>query len=250
MNLSDEVLMAYADGELGEPARSEVERAMRADPAVAARVARHKALRANVYQAFAGLVDDKAPPRADPSAPRGNVVDLDAVRAARHQALPELPPRPRWSWRQWGLLTGTLLAGVAAGVLGYRALLGGVTVVPLAAYGGALVAQGALAQALSQRLASVPAQGSPVRLGVSFATRDGSYCRSFAVGSSAGLACRKGEQWMIPVLAESEPGTAGAYRQAGSEMPQVVLDAIDQRIDGAGLDGAAERAAVKKGWKR
>jgi anti-sigma factor RsiW len=47
MKLSDDVLMAYARGQLDDQERGEIERAMRADPAVAARVARHRALRAH-----------------------------------------------------------------------------------------------------------------------------------------------------------------------------------------------------------
>jgi anti-sigma-K factor RskA len=250
MKLSDEVLMAYADGELDEPARSEVEHAMRTDPAVAARVARHKALRANVFEAFAGVLDEKTPPRLDPAAIRGKVVHLDAVRAARHQVHQEPQERSRWAWPQWGAIAATLVVGVLAGMLGYRGMQGGGPLVPIAGQEGALVAQGSLAQALSQQLASASTRDSQVRIGVSFATRDGSYCRSFAFGSTAGLACRSGEHWKIPVLAESEPGAAGAYRQAGSEMPQAVLDAIDQRIDGAGLDAAGEKAAQRRGWKR
>lgn len=250
MKLSDEVLMAYADGELDEPARSEVERAIRMDPSVAARVARHKALRANVYEAFAGVLDEKVPPRLDPAAVRGKVVHLDAVRAARNQPPTDTPPRERWAWQQWGAIAATLVVGVLAGMLGYRGLQGGGPLIPIAGQNGALVAQGGLAQALTQQLASTPVGANQVRIGVTFVSRDGAYCRSFAFGSTAGLACRSGGHWTIPVLAESEPGVAGAYRQAGSEMPQPILEAIDARIDGAGLDAAQERAAQKRGWKR
>jgi hypothetical protein len=89
-----------------------------------------------------------------------------------------------------------------------------------------------------------------VKLGTSFQARDGSYCRSFTLGATGGLACRDGGQWRIPVLAEGEPEQAGAYRQAGSALPAAVLDAIDQRIAGAALDAQAERAARDRGWRR
>ncbi|WP_460826233.1 anti-sigma factor family protein, partial [Massilia terrae] len=61
MNISDDVLMAYADGELEAPQRAEVEQAMRADPKVAAAVERHRALRADVFAAFAGVLDEPVP---------------------------------------------------------------------------------------------------------------------------------------------------------------------------------------------
>ena len=115
--------------------------------------------------------------------------------------------------------------------------------------GGRLTARGELAGALSRQLASEAAPGSAVRIGVSFATRDGGYCRSFSVGAKAGLACRDGEAWRVPVLTETAAAAAGEYRQAASA-PPAVLEAIDQRIAGTTLDAAAERAARERGWKR
>jgi hypothetical protein len=246
MNYSDEILMAYADGELGEPARSQVERAMRLDPALAARVAQHRAMRSRVSTAFASIVNEAVPPRLYPGAAAGKVVHLNAVRAARHQQTRE---RPRWAWPQLGSLAASLAVGVLAGALGYASLQGDP---PVAAVGkdGALVAHGPLARALSQQLASAATAGSTVRIGVSFAAKDGSYCRSFAVGTSAGLACRQGGQWAIPVLEEGSASTPGAYRQATSEVPAAVLEAIDQRIAGAALGADDERAARQRGWKR
>jgi hypothetical protein len=52
------------------------------------------------------------------------------------------------------------------------------------------------------------------------------------------------------VLAQDRAGEQAGYRQAGSDMPAAVLDAIDQRIAGASLDAAAERAARAQGWQR
>ena len=51
-------------------------------------------------------------------------------------------------------------------------------------------------------------------------------------------------------MAQAAPGAAGDYRQAGSEMPPMVLDAIDERISGQTMDAKAEEAARARGWKR
>ena len=88
-----------------------------------------------------------------------------------------------------------------------------------------------------------------MRIGASFATKDGGYCRSFQLQGSAGLACRKGGDRRIPVSREG-PAEDSEYRQAASGMPAAVLEAIDERIDGAALDAAAERAARERGWQR
>jgi hypothetical protein len=116
----------------------------------------------------------------------------------------------------------------------------------IAGNGGQVVAQGELAAALDRQVGGRDA--GAVRVGVSFAARDGGYCRSFIMGASAGLACRAGGQWRIPVLAEAGTQAEGAYRQAGSDLPPAVLDAIDARIAGKPLDAAGEEAARARGW--
>jgi hypothetical protein len=245
MSFDDETLMAYADGELAPDLRARVEQAMREDPAVAAAVERHRALRADVFAAFAGVLDEPVPPRLQPAAAmsgRGQV-RVDVLEQAGARPLPA-----RWSWRQWGGMAASLAAGVLAGALGWQQLHGNAGA-PFGRQGDALVARGELADALSTQLAADAPAGA-VRLGLSFAAKDGEFCRSFKLGATAGLACRQGGEWRIPVLAQDEQAEQSGYRQAGSGMPAAVLDAIDARIAGASLDASAERAAREQGWQR
>jgi hypothetical protein len=226
---------------------------MRADPSIAARVAQHKAMRARVSVAFASIVNEAVPPRLYPGAAGAKVVQLNAVRAARQQQQQQQQmqrERPRPAWMQWGALAASLVLGVLVGALGLRGLQDNSGVMGISGKNGPLVAQGDLAQALTQQLASSAASGASVRIGVSFVARDGDYCRSFAMANSAGLACREGAQWTVPVLVEGAAGTAGAYRQATSEIPTAVLDAIDQRITGNALGPDEERVARQRGWRR
>lgn len=236
MNYSDEVLMAYARGQLDQPLRAEVERAMRADPALAARVARHRAVRARAYQTYGAMLDDDPPPPARVPA-NGKVVQLDAVRAARQQAAQPPPGKRRWSWRQWAVLAAALAIGAFEGVFAYSLMQGESGLAAVEPKGGALVAQGNLAQALGRQLSG--SEGN-VLIGQSFLAKDGSYCRSFVMGGAGGLACKTGERWHIAVLAETT--------QTGG-MPRTVNDEIAQRIAGAPLDEAGERAALARGWK-
>lgn len=230
MTYSDDTLMAYADGELDPAERAAIEQAMRTDPAIAAAVERHRALRADVAAAFAGILDEPVPARLQPPAP-APVVSLAEAREKRR----------RWSWPEWGALAATLVVGVLAG----RMVPGGAPAI--AGNGSQVVARGELASALDRQ---VGGQGNDaVKVGVSFAARDGAYCRSFVMGASAGLACREGGQWRIPVLTETEKEAAGSYRQAGSASPPAVLDAIDARIAGKPLDAAGEEAARARKWQ-
>jgi hypothetical protein len=248
MKFDDETLMAYADGELAPGLRAQVEQAMQADPAVAAAVERHRALRTDVFAAFAGVLDEPVPERLlperlQPAADAGGHVRVDVLAQAQARPLPA-----RWSWRQWGGMAASLAAGVLAGALGWQQMRGG-DAAPFSSEGGAIVARGELADALSRQLAADAPVGA-VRVGISFAAKGGQYCRSFQLGSTAGLACREGGEWRIPVLAQDAPTGPAAYRQAGSAMPAAILDAIDERIAGTSLDAAAERTARERGWQR
>ena len=247
MRFSDETLMAFADGELDEATRSAVERAMRTDPALAAKVRQHIALRNDVFRAFARTLDEPVPPRLKQVVHSAKVVQLDSVRAAKKTVV-EVPRR--WAWPEWGAIAATLAIGVLAGSLGLDSLRGETQLASSVGSNGMLVARGALDTALTRQLASAPPAGSMVKIGVSFVSKEGQYCRSFATGSAAGLACRSGAEWKIPVLAESGAAGEGAYRQAGSAMPPAVLEAIDARAAGTSLDAQAEEAAALRRWTR
>ena len=254
MRFTDETLMAFADGELDAGTRHAVELAMRVDSVLAAKVEQHILLRQNVFRAFARTLDEPVPHRLRPAPTSPKVVHLDSVRMARKPVVVETPHR--WSWPEWGALAATLVVGVLAGTLGVFGVQGETTFA-VAGSNGALTARGKLDTALTRQLASAaPAAGAGVTIGVSFVAKDGQYCRTFAIGDAAGLACRLDGQWHIPVLADGAGGAdgagsaAGAYRQAGSAMPPAVLDAMDARAIGPSLDATAEQAAARRGWSR
>ena len=251
MRFTEEIIMAYADGELDDSTRFEVELAMRQDPALAEKIRQHQLLRSNVFAAFAGTLSEELPQRLHVATRGGNVIHLDNVRQLRTPLPP--PPAPRkqgWSWPEWGALAAMLVVGVLAGGLGSQGLGSGAQLAVFDADSGTVKAEGKLAQALSAQLASAAPANAHVKLGVSFVAKDGNYCRSFMLPKMAGLACRSGDAWHIPVMASAAAGSPGAYRQASSAMPAAVLDAIDERIAGKALDANAERAAATQGWQR
>jgi len=247
MKFSDELLIAFVNGELAEPARAAVERALRADPAIAARVAQLRARRSRVYGVVAGGRDSGNHAHAHGAPGGAKVVQLDMVRAARHGPLPPAPAaKPVWMLRHWSAVAAALAAGALAGGFGWHLWQGEAELASLSGAEGALVAQGHLASALSAQLSS-PGPSGRVRIGISFLAKDGTYCRSFVMDTTAGLACRDGGRWKVPVLAQ---GAAGAAWMDGNGLPPAVLDAIDERIAGTPLGAAAERAAHARGWKR
>lgn len=266
MTFSDETLMAYADGELDAATRHAVEAACTRDAALARRIEHYKMRRANVFAGFAPG-DDASGRRVRPMRPgrTATVVSLDAVRARREasqQAARKASREPGWSWREWCALGAALLLAVLAGKFGIDYLReDDIRSDLVASRDGTLVAQGRLATALEQQPSAptargaVPATGA-VRIGMSFVSTEGSYCRSFASGSGSsqidGLACKAGQEWRIPVLVQNpRPSTVGTERAAIVDaMPSQVELSIEQRMSGEALDAKAETAAMQRSWQR
>jgi hypothetical protein len=123
--------------------------------------------------------------------------------------------------------------------------------------GGALVASGELANGLSDSLSGDPSAGD-VRIRVSFLAKSGEYCRTFTLRESAGLACRRGDRWLIHDLTQlAEAGQqpdagasqSGGYRTASSLLPPAILSAVQAQIVGDPLDRAGEQSARGAGWR-
>jgi anti-sigma factor RsiW len=247
VNLDDETLMAYADGELDAAQRAEIAAALQRDPALAARVDKHLALRAEVAGAFATVLTRPVPENLRAAAAgsatpadraRGNVVQFP-TRSARAPATP-------WRAREWLAMAASVLLGV---VISWRAWSPGDTGT-ITAQRGALVAHGVLAAALDRQLAANQSNDAAVKIGLTFKARDGSYCRSFALreGGITGLACRAGGEWRIPVTASAD-AAGGDFRQAAGSIPPAVMQAIEARISGDALNATGETSARDAGWK-
>lgn len=243
--IDDETLMAFVDGELPPEQRAEVEAAIAADPQLRSAVERQRRLRVAVSDVFAPTAAEPLP-EALLAAVRGEqrpvqVIDLAAERARRHREPAEIQ-RP--AWHSWGAIAATLVVGIIAGQM---ADLGPTP--QITARDGALVAQGRLATALDEQLASRPADG-PVRVGLSFRDKRGSYCRTFTEADGlSGIACREGDSWGVRMAVASGAARSGAYRMASSETPPAILAAVGEMIAGDTLDATQEKTARDAGWR-
>ncbi len=239
-DIDDATLMAYVDGELPAAEAARVEAAVAADPALADAVARHRAMRARIAEAYAPLVDEPVPEhlRAMLAAPSADVVDLRAHAAST----PE--PARRWSTREWIAMAACLLLGIALARL--------LPTSPPAVVDDAMLAQGTLARGLDDALAGTPDADAPVVVNLSFRARSGEICRAFTLRAPrplAGLACREGDDWRVNTLTATRTAPAGGLRTASSALPPAVLAEIDTRIGGEPLDAAGERAARAVDWR-
>jgi anti-sigma factor RsiW len=241
---SDELLMAYADGELDAVQREQVRAAIDADPVLARRVRGMAALRKNLQRALQPELDEPVPERllqALRPQPAADVVNLADVRTAR-----TIPPARHPGWAQWGGMAACLVLGVAL-ARWWPASEGG----PFETLrGGQIVARGEVDRVLSGGLAADPAAPGRAAVQLSFVDHSGAYCRTFTIEALAGLACRQGESWAVQALVAGAQGPSGAMRPAATDLPPALLTIVDNRIEGAALDAADERAARERGWKR
>lgn len=233
--MTQEQIIAYVDGELGPIELLRFERAMAADPAVAAEVERHRNLREAVAGHYALVAGETPPARLVRLIDRGdNVIAFPGRRR----------PMPRW-FGQGGraaALAATLVAGLMIGQALPRVATG-----PIGARDGAVVAEGELDRALDTRLASAP-QAAGTSIGVSFRTADNRYCRTFSGGAGAGIGCHGAGGWTIERFVARPPvGGRGAYAQAASPSAEIMAAAQDM-MAGAPLDAAQERAARDRHW--
>ena len=257
MTFSEETLMAYADNELDAQTRSAVEAAMAKDPEIARRVAQHKALRVRLKATFDEALDEPPPQRLVDAA-RG----VPAVRREGNVIPLRRKQPPRRAWPQWATIAASLVIGV---IIGQALLRMPTAAAPVTSRNGQILANGTLAQALSDQLANTQAPDAPVKIGVSFKSKTGDYCRTFTMHESAtlaGLACRDHDDWRVQMLAQTPQGSSegtstngstgngsAGYRQAGSETPRSVLQAVEESIAGDPLDAHAEAVARDAHWR-
>jgi len=232
MTIDRATIAAYVDRELDDIAARRVERAAETDPEIASAIVRYRALTATLAAHYDPVAEEAVPERLlDLVEGAGHV---DTSFAARREA-----KRTRFDIPQWGAIAAALVLGLTIGLRPW--LPAG----PVAVEGDALVAAGALSQALDTQLASNQPADAPVRIGLSFRDHAGRYCRSFESVAVDGIGCRTKGRWRLERMASGT--TATAYRQAGSES---LAAAAAKMMAGDALDANAERAARDGGWRR
>lgn len=245
MNISDETLMRYVDGELDAQLASEVEAALRNDPTLAQRVEEHRALRARLSRAFDGVLEEPIPDRlleAANASPRTNVTELASARAAKQSAT------RRWAWKEWTAIAASVLMGVFVG----RTVLEAPDSTLVETRGNGLIAAGPLADALTKQVGSERSQEASIVIAATFRNQAGEYCRAFSAREPeplAGVACRGDDAWRLHTLTQGAAGSSNDYRMAGSQLPAIVLQTMESMMVGDALDAEREAAARQRAWR-
>lgn len=269
--ISDELLMAYADGELSSAERHHVRAMADRSPALRQRLQdweRSSLLLSRLYNR----------PMTEPIPDRL----LDTVlRAPLRQKIAPVPARRagmRWmahhlqtlavgssSWRMSAALSCGLLAGIAIGwgLLGDRWRQGHAPDVALVK-DGRLIASSALANGLEmiasgRRVALLPKRTDVVLKPVfTFESRGGGFCRQYELQLEvdmkfSGVACREHDgQWRLEVHAPviGRTNRSGKVTVAGDSTAPAVEGAVDRMISGELLDAEAEARIVSNAWRK
>lgn len=238
MRVTEELLAAYADGELDAAGQAEVEAAIAEDPALGRKVASHRALKATLSAHYAPIAQEAVPPGlaallATPAQEIGagtaEVVSLAAARQKR--GLPA-------AFRRWAPLAGPAIA--ASLILAI--------VQPWQAETPEGYAGDDLAAALDTQLAATQADQTDTRILLSFARENGDLCRAWRGADNGGIACRDDTGWKIERQFALGTAQGTEFRQAGSETD--LLAAAQDMAAGEALDAEGERAARARGWKQ
>ncbi|MDE2161704.1 MAG: hypothetical protein KGL29_02340 [Alphaproteobacteria bacterium] len=248
MEPTKDQLAAFIDGELSMEDMQKMKESLAQRPDLATYVEQQMLLQARLSDTFAPLMDEAVPQYlrdAVMSAP----ISMRYRIAARLRAMADNVVSVQFALRSLVPAAAALACGLLIGMSYERGTQSGLQTLPT----GQIIAQGVLASALTNQLASAGVPASGPRIGVSFQNRTGQDCRTFSLpgsrASTSGVACRQGADWIVAALAKAPGETRGAYQQAGTEMPPLIRNAVNAMIAGEAFDAVRERAARDRGWK-
>jgi hypothetical protein len=241
LELNDELLCAYMDGELDAEMRVRVEQALVDDAGARVRLERMR------------VADDRLKSEAplpalqlnDPSSTR--VLDGEPVPVTRRASM------------RWGAVVITALAAGISGVLvGFMlSRPPEVRETPVVATAApAPLLSGASSNALLLAALDSGESGKAIEQGgrsaqviLTFEADDGRYCRTFrtreASAAAEGVACRSGTQWEVVAWDGTVDPDEGFRAASGSELLDDVMDRLG---GGAALEVADERALIEQHW--
>jgi len=269
--LTDETLMAYADGELDAAGRGRVEAVLARDPESRARLEIFTATGAPLAALYGKPMAEPVPPhlvalvlgRKEPrQSPARNAAHAGRQSASFMDALGVL-----FAWPQWSMVFAfaalVLTLGAGAGWYLHRASDSMHGLVMLER--GQIFALGPLQQALESAPSGASitlsaAKGADtaltMRAALTFKNRLNAYCRQYDVttpeGPYAGIACRNNDgQWRLEIHMAAAPRSKTGNRTtpAGASGVSDVEAAVTAVIEGDALGRTDEEALIRNRWR-
>jgi anti-sigma-K factor RskA len=252
---SDEALCAYLDGELGTAERAALEQALGVDEGLRRRLEQFRGVTQLLQDQYADAGTEPAP-EALLKAAR----DLAGAQGAASNVT-AFPQRPRTvAMPRWQLPLAAAIALVVGGIAGgaFQAARNqaelGAQIATLDA--GRILPSNPLHAALEKTPSGesvTTADASRMRLVLSFAAKDGRFCREFDVAArnaaSVGVACRENGAWRLEALLAAKPQEDGVYSPASGYNTNAFDDVVTSLMKDAPLDKDQESALIGRGWR-
>jgi hypothetical protein len=258
MPIDDELLVAYADGELDAEQSARVERAVNEDPVLQARLLALTRAAELTRELFEAKSREPVPPELVERIMAGG----DAPTRQLEEPRRSLGERLADWWRiplpaaAFGALT--LLA--VGGLLGYL-LPSGTPTGGSITTAGLVPADSALHLLLQEYPGGTTLADGPLNLEAVATFVDGDrICREYrAIRDTgpheyhAGIACRgDGNDWRVAFAVDeylAEEPVGGFYETASNKLHEAIDGFIEEYLDVDPLDDAAERALIERGWR-
>jgi hypothetical protein len=251
--ITDEMLVAFADGEADRETAERIEAALEEDEALASRLEAFVTTRAVLKRAFDHVAREPVPDRLT-----AFVMSNGQATAAPKRT--GIAPALRRAAERWSGARGWSMAAALALTVGLGGYLAGYRQGGAPEQGGAFGVLAAAGKVLGESLEILP-DGATLAFGngqhkgeivlrESYRTRQG-YCRTFGVTEAktglGGVACRTQDGWRMEVaIAEGE--TIGGFAPASG-----VARALDVFLDAAEAEDPLSADAVSKkirsGWR-
>jgi len=285
--LPDEILMAYADGELDTESMAQVGQLLAMDPDAQRRVALFQATGTELGQLYGAPALEPAPAHLvafvmnygkqtataalAPLAVAAPAALAPARRASLKVRLRSLAERYSAVWTEmlvpqgarWHLAAASLTILVIGSSAGYM-LSGGSAGEDgdrLAVFkNGQIFANGTLKEGLETlpgnqeaRIAGMRQDATVMRVVLTFKAKGGSFCREYEIAQAgqaqyAGLACRNGKgDWAIQA---NVPQMAPAAGTTIADNTKMIDPVVDRLIEGDAFGKEEEKAALDSGWKQ
>jgi hypothetical protein len=263
-----ELVNAYLDGEMDAMTQATFEERLEREPALRSLVEGMRSATAEVAAAFG------QPPVQPPS--EGLMAAVRAFAAAQtaepvpglaetgtvvpFQTRQKAGSAPQVKRDPWPLPIAATIAFFVGGGgmwLAQSFLTARDPVAAVAIRDGVVTQSSPLHAALERALSGPPitAGTETIRPILSFAAKDGRFCREFEAfgesGSVVGVACKGERGWRMEVLLSAAPQTrdGGQYAPASGFNAKALDDVVSQLMVGGPLNAPAEMSARDKGWR-
>jgi hypothetical protein len=241
MGITDQLLMAYVDGELAPELAALILARLETEPDLLDRMEQQRELRRQLSAVYGSAMAEPLPPGLTA------LLTKEAGAAGlRRRPEPRVMNFSRLgdSWPTWAAAAAAALIGVGLS----EAVHAGDPITRSS--DGRILASGPLARSLEHALSAHGGVPGPKIL-ASFRDRVGRYCRVFeGSGQEDGVACKDGDRWQVMALAASaETESAEGYRQASSALAPSVAAAVDELQGADALTPEQERQARAQQWQ-